>query len=251
MKKCFYCQSTIPADAATCPMCGLDLTEVETSENRTQKVSRKDKHQFSFKKIMAPFLSYVRYMAAHVRTPFKTSYPNEVYPLHGYITVLLSALFSAGIVTRVVAALDQTYQFFISISILPALVVNFNGFEWFLKLSIFFFFNIIVLTGLSYLFKSKDKAQTATFNHWLAYFTSINTLYHILLIVFFIVAMVVPIGLGVPALLFVCLYHLSYIISYIFTLENEKTSKKFYQALISLSVYYIVMALTGYLLIRI
>ena len=266
MKECYFCKSIIPEDATICPMCDSDLTEVENKavENppipeeytlNQEKKSRKLERSISFKKITNSFINYIIYSVKRISHPVQIDQRSERHPIYGYITLLLSSLLSAGILTRVFAALEDTYKFMLDISILPTLTFTFRPFEWFWKLTIFFICYFILFTLVSYLFKKASSKEPLNFNNWVTQYTAMNTFYFVLLMLVFILAMVLPLGLAVPAMLVTFLYCLSYIISFVATLYNidraTSENKTFYQALIGVSVHFLIMSFVAYLLFKI
>lgn len=268
MKECYFCSSTIPEDATVCPMCGLDLSEVDTPPVEPEKEepvvttyvpnqeakSRKAENGLHFKKIGVTFLNYFTYYFKKVTHPVQIGERSERHPFYGYVNVLLASLFSAGIITRVADALDRSYQFMLDISILPSLTFELNGFEWFWKWTLFFLVYFLLYSILSYLFKKYSTKQPLNFHNWVTQFTSMNTFYFLLLCVFFILAMIVPLGLAAIVLLIVFLHSLSYLIAFITTLYSEdregKENKTFYQGLIGISIHCIVMVIFAYFLLK-
>lgn len=269
MKECYFCNSAIPEDATVCPMCGLDLTEVETKATSVEEVqpetpsynpnkkieSRREENGLNFKKIAASFLHYFTYHFKKVSQPVHIDYRAERHPFYGYVNMIVAAFFTAGIITRVATALDGAYQFMLDLSILPTLTFEISAFEWFWKLSVFFIIYFFLYSLLAYLFKKLSTKQTLNFHNWVTQFTSMNALFFLILCLAFLLAMVVPIGLAVPVLLIVVLHNLSYLVAFNSTLYSDgregKESKTFYQALLGMSLHTIIMAFAAYLLIKI
>lgn len=270
MKECYFCNSSIPNDATVCPMCGLDLTEVEEtiveedveiqeteipaySPNKKIK-SRREENGMNFEKVSTTFTNYFRYYLKKVTHPVQIDYRSERHPFYGYVNILVASLFSAGIITRVVSAMDETYQFMLELSILPSLTFEMNRFEWFWKLSIFFLFFFFLYGATAYLFKKLSTKQPLNFHNWMTQFSSMNAFYFLLLCVAFLLAMLVPIGLAVPSLLLTLLHAMAYLIAFhttLYTTDREgKENKTFYQALLGMSLHFIIMTILAYFLIK-
>ncbi|MGP6146131.1 hypothetical protein [Jeotgalibaca sp. A122] len=260
MKQCYFCNHSIPDDAVVCPMCGMEVIEEKGNkpfvEKQSYKInveasSRKDEKQFSFRKGLSSLSHYGTFLARKTVHPLESIPDLNILTLYGYLTLVISAVLSAGIVTRVVGALENTYQVLSSISILPVLSFSYSWLEWLIKLSLFFFLNYLLYGILSYLFQKNKVEGPSTFGSWLAEFSAMNALYILILLAFFLLSFVAPIGLGIPALLFVAIHQLSYLVSFLLTIDNINANKKYYQGLISTSIHFLLMVVIGYLLIKI
>lgn len=268
MKECYFCSSIIPENATTCPMCGLDLTEVETpqadKQNRhihpaqsptEKKEVKQAREDANLNKIGKVFGSYFIYYFKKITHPVSLDQRTERHPFFGYLNILLASFFSAGIITRVAAALDDSYQFMVDISILPTITFELKPFEWFWKYSLFFILFFLLLTLITFLFKKMATNQPLDFHNWVTQFTGTNALYFLLLFLTFLVTMVAPIALAVPALLMVLLYIVSQVLAFIVSLYDltraGKENKTYYQVLFGISVHLLVMTVIGYLLMKI
>lgn len=259
MKQCYFCNHYIPEDAVVCPMCGMEVIEEKENESSIEKqpykinfetISRKDENKFSLREGFSSLSHYGTFLWGKILHPQDNSSDVSVKTFYGYLTLVISALLSAGIVTRVVGALDSSYQVLSSISILPILSFSYDWPEWLIKLSILFFLHYFLYGVLSYLFKRNKVEGTSTFGSWLPYYSAMNALYILILLVFFLLSLVAPIGLGIPALLFVAIHQLSFVVSFLLTLDGINENKTYYQGLVSTSIHFLLMMVIGYLLIK-
>lgn len=260
MKQCYFCKQSIPADAETCPMCGMDLSVEESTapeiEKQTYKinfnpVSRKEEKQFSFLMCFSTFSHYLYYLTRKVTHPQETDFSVTKSSLYGYLTLIISALLAAGTATRVAAAWEETYQTLAAISILPVVTFSFNAVEWFIKLSVFFFVFVYLFSFISFVFHKKQSEEQYSFNWWLTHFSGMNAIYLFLLAGFFILTLIAPLALGIPAVIFIFLYLMSYTVSFLLSLGGANTNKRYYQGLIASNIHFLLMLALGYLLIKI
>lgn len=260
MKQCYFCNQTIPADAEKCPMCGMDLSEESSTAPELEKeaykinfnpVSRKDEKRFSFLKSFSAFSHYLSYLTRKVTHPQETDFSISKSALYGYLTLIFSAFLAAGTITRVFAIWEETYQTLATISILPVMTFSFNTVEWFIKLSVFFFVFAYLFSFISFIFQKNQSEEQYTFNLWLTHFAGMNAIYLFILAGFFVLTLIAPLALGIPAVIFIMVYLMSYTVSFSLSLGGTNANKRYYQGLIASSIHFLLMVAFGYLLIKI
>ena len=260
MKQCYFCNQSIPMDAKKCPMSGMDVTEEQSTtseiENQTYNinfnpVSRKEEKRFNFLKSFSTFSQYLHYLTRKVTHPQETDLSLSGSSLYGYLTILLSALLAAGTATRVAATWDQTYQTLASISILPVVSFSFNAIEWFMKLSLFFFVYAYLYGFISFIFQKNQSEEEYSFAFWLTHFGGMNALSLFVLGGCFILSLIAPLALGIPALIFIFLYLMSYTLSFALSLGGTNINKRYYQGIIASSIHFLLLLAFGYLLVKI
>lgn len=260
MKQCYFCNQAIPDDAHICPMCGMELPEYNQSTPVSDlqphavnfdAISRKDDNQINPHTMLESLMDYVYYLANKIKKPFETDSTHLNANFYGYFTIIFSAFLLAGTVTRIVAAWEDTYSILSSISILPVATFTFNWIEWFIKLAIFFFVYAYFISYIAFLFQRSKEDHDFSFSEWVLDFTGMNALYSFVLIIVFLTTLIAPLALGIPTLLFVFIYLISYVVGFLISLKGTNINKIYYQGLISISIHFLIMAAVGYLLIKI
>lgn len=260
MKHCYFCNQIIPEEAKTCPMCGMNLSEEPSTAPEVDKqtykinfnpVSRKEEKSFNFLKSFSTFSHYLYYLTRKVTHPQETDFSVTKSSLYGYLTLIISALFAAGTTTRVAATWEETYQTLAAISILPVMSFSFHAVEWFIKLSVFFFAFAYLYSFISFIFQKNQSEEHYSFSQWLTHFGGMNAIYLFILAGFFILTLIAPLALGIPAVLFILLYLLSYTISFSLSLGGTNVNKRYYQGLVASSIHFLLMVAFGYFLLKI
>lgn len=261
MKSCYYCNHPISDNQIICPMCGMenpdenhqqDITiEKQQYKINSTPVSRKEDKLFGLKNNFLHVIHHLTYLSTKISQPQSHMDENQIPSIFGYLTIAFASLLSAGTLTRVIGAWDSTYQLFSSISILPVMNVTFNGIEWLLKLTIFFFISAFLLALMAFSFARNKTEYPLLFNSWLIHFSGMNAFSLILLFISFILAIIAPLGLGIPALLVVAIHQLNYLVNFLLSLKGDNEDKVYYQGFATISSHFLLMSAILYLLIKI
>ena len=278
MKICTYCHNRIPKEALICPMCGsdvsgsdaihqddfyqstlfedntenfVDLTADEDDET-AEAASRAEKQAFSFNEALNKFIRYVRFLWKKMKDPAESRKSRrESHNLYGYFTFVLSALLSAGLVTRIAVALANQYDLLSQISLLPTVTFQVEPVVWFMKNFLLFLAFYYLYPFLAYLIKTFFLHRRHAFHNWMTQYAGMNAFALLLLGTAFVISLIAPILMAVPVLLLFLVHLSSYLVTFIASLYqtiNETKRDTLYLCLGGISAHLLLMMTIAYVL---
>lgn len=278
MRICIYCHNRIPKEALICPMCGSDVSDSEAipqdefyqstlfEENTANFVdltadedeedaasgSRTEKQAFSFDEAKNKFIRYMRFLWKKMKDPAETRKSRrESHNLYGYFTFVLSALLSAGLVTRIAVALVNQYDLLSQISLLPTVTFHVEPVVWYMKNFLLFLAFYYLYPLLVYFIKTFFLHRRHAFHNWMTQYAGMNAFGLLLLGTAFLISLIAPILMAVPVLLLFLVHLSSYLVTFIASLYqtiNETKRDTLYLCLGGISAHLLLMMSWAYLL---
>jgi len=278
MKICIYCHNRIPKEALICPMCGSDVSGSEAipqdefyqstlfeenaanfvdltadeAEYAAESASRAEKQAFSLNEAKNKFIRYIRFLWKKMQDPAETRKSRrESHDLYGYFTFVLSALLSAGLVTRVAVALVKQYDLLSQISLLPTIAFKAEPVVWFMKSFLLFVAFYYLYPALAYLIKTFFLHRRHAFHNWMTQYAGMNAFGLLLLGAAFVCSLIAPVLLAVPVLLLFLVHLSSYLVTFIASLYqtiNETKRDTLYLCLGGISAHLLLMLTFAYVL---
>lgn len=277
MKICVYCHNRIPKEALICPMCGSDVSGSEAipqdefyqstlfeestenildltadDEEYSEAASRAEKQSFTFNKAKHKATRYIRFLWKKMKDPAETRKSRrESHNLYGYFTFVLSALLSAGLVTRIAVALTKQYDLLSQISLLPSVTFQIEPVVWFMKNFLLFLAFYYLYPFLAYLIKTFFLHRRHAFHNWMTQYAGMNAFGLLLLGTAFVISLIAPILMAVPVLLLFLVHLSSYLVTFIASLYqtiNETKRDTLYLCLGGISAQLLLMMTLAYLL---
>ncbi len=278
MKICIYCHNRIPKEALICPMCGSDVSgsdaihqdefyqstlfedstekfvdlTADEDEEKTAAALRAEKQPFSFNEAKHKLSRYIRFLWKKMQDPAESRKSRrESHNLYGYITFIISALLSAGLVTRIAVALANQYDLMSQISLLPAVTFEVEPVIWFMKSFLLFVAFYYLYPLLAYLIKTIFLHRSNDFHNWMTQYAGMNAFGLLLLGTAFVASLIAPILLAVPVLLLFLVHLSSYLVTFIASLYqtiNETKRDTLYLCLGGISAHLLLMTTITYLL---
>ena len=278
MKICVYCHNRIPKEALICPMCGSDVSGSEAipqdafyqstlfeeskknfvdltaddDEDYSDAASRAEKQAFSFNEAKNKSIRYIRFLWTKMKDPAETRKSRrESHNLYGYFTFVLSALLSAGLVTRIAVALVDQYDLLSQISLLPTVTFQAEPVVWFMKNFLLFLLFYYIYPFLAYFIKTFFLHRRHAFHNWMTQYAGMNAFGLLLLGAAFVISLIAPILMAVPVLLLFLIHLSSYLVTFIASLYqtiNETKWDTLYLCLGGISAHLLLMMTLAYLL---
>lgn len=275
MKICVYCHNRIPKEALVCPMCGSDVSGSDaihqdefyqstlfedntenfvdlTVDGDAESASRAGKQAFSFNEALNKFIRYIRFLWKKMKDPAETRKSRrESHNLYGYFTFVLSALLSAGLLTRIAVALVKQYDLLSQISLLPTVTFQVEPVVWFMKNFLLFLMFYCFYPFLAYLIKTFFLHRRHAFHNWMTQYAGMNAFGLLLLGAAFVISLIAPILMAVPVLLLFLVQLSSYLVTFIASLYqtiNETKRDTLYLCLGGISAHLLLMMTLAYLL---
>ena len=270
MKECYFCHSEIPEDSVICPMCGSDLTDVESmnktdfsnpsvlepATSKQQSKTRRKKSSFNLKTVLNSALNYLLFNIKRCVHPLREGTVSERNSFYGYINIIVASIISSVILARTLSAFEKSYQLLSQISILPSLTFQFNLFEWVWKLSVFFIVYFLLLPIILFLFKKITSKQSLAFHSGVTQFAGMSSLLYFILIIGLMINFIAPLGMALPVILIIFLHCLSYQVAFVssvhlnFNKQETSMSKLFQLSLLGMIIHSVFLFIIAYILIK-
>ena len=277
MKICIYCHNRIPKEALICPMCGSDVSGSEAIPKKKKKkttlfeestehildvtaddeayseaTSRAEKQSFTFNEAKHKATRYIRFLWKKMKDPAETRKSRrESHNLYGYFTFVLSALLSAGLVTRIAVALIKQYDLLSQISLLPSVTFQIEPVVWFMKNFLLFLTFYYLYPLLAYLIKTFFLHRRHALHNWMTQYAGMNAFGLLLLSAAFVISLIAPILMAIPVLLLFLVHLSSYLVTFIASLYqtiNETKRDTLYLCLGGISAHLLLVMTFAYLL---
>ena len=277
MKICIYCHNRIPKEALICPMCGSDVSGSEAipqdafyqstlfeastehildvtadDEAYSEATSRAEKQSFTFNEAKHKATRYIRFLWKKMKDPAETRKSRrESHNLYGYFTFVLSALLSAGLVTRIAVALTKQYDLLSQISLLPSVTFQIEPVVWFMKNFLLFLTFYYRYPLLAYLIKTFFLHRRHALHNWMTQYAGMNAFGLLLLSAAFVISLIAPILMAIPVLLLFLVHLSSYLVTFIASLYqtiNETKRDTLYLCLGGISAHLLLVMTFAYLL---
>ena len=277
MKICIYCHNRIPKEALICPMCGSDVSGSEAipqdafyqstlfeastehildvtadDEAYSEATSRAEKQSFTFNEAKHKATRYIRFLWKKMKDPAETRKSRrESHNLYGYFTFVLSALLSAGLVTRIAVALIKQYDLLSQISLLPSVTFQIEPVVWFMKNFLLFLTFYYLYPLLAYLIKTFFLHRRHALHNWMTQYAGMNAFGLLLLSAAFVISLIAPILMAIPVLLLFLVHLSSYLVTFIASLYqtiNETKRDTLYLCLGGISAHLLLVMTFAYLL---
>lgn len=277
MKICIYCHNRIPKEALICPMCGSDVSGSEAipqnafyqstlfeestehildvtadDEAYSEATSRAEKQSFTFNEAKHKATRYIRFLWKKMKDPAETRKSRrESHNLYGYFTFVLSALLSAGLVTRIAVALTKQYDLLSQISLLPSVTFQIEPVVWFMKNFLLFLTFFYLYPLLAYLIKTFFLHRRHALHNWMTQYAGMNAFGLLLLSAAFVISLIAPILMAIPVLLLFLVHLSSYLVTFIASLYqtiNETKRDTLYLCLGGISAHLLLVMTFAYLL---
>ena len=277
MKICIYCHNRIPKEASICPMCGSDVSGSEAipqdafyqstlfeastehildvtadDEAYSEATSRAEKQSFTFNEAKHKATRYIRFLWKKMKDPAETRKSRrESHNLYGYFTFVLSALLSAGLVSRIAVALIKQYDLLSQISLLPSVTFQIEPVVWFMKNFLLFLTFYYLYPLLAYLIKTFFLHRRHALHNWMTQYAGMNAFGLLLLSAAFVISLIAPILMAIPVLLLFLVHLSSYLVTFIASLYqtiNETKRDTLYLCLGGISAHLLLVMTFAYLL---
>ena len=277
MKICIYCHNRIQKEALICPMCGSDVSGSEAipqdafyqstlfeestehildvtadDEAYSEATSRAEKQSFTFNEAKHKATRYIRFLWKKMKDPAETRKSRrESHNLYGYFTFVLSALLSAGLVTRIAVALTKQYDLLSQISLLPSVTFQIEPVVWFMKNFLLFLTFYYLYPLLAYLIKTFFLHRRHALHTWMTQYAGMNAFGLLLLSAAFVISLIAPILMAIPVLLLFLVHLSSYLVTFIASLYqtiNETKRDTLYLCLGGISAHLLLVMTFAYLL---
>ncbi|WP_025730847.1 zinc ribbon domain-containing protein [Atopobacter phocae] len=169
-------------------------------DNQPKRFIKESRHYQSNHGLQATwskFSDYFVYLKNYLLEPsFKRRTRRTENTYHGYITLVLTVLFSASAFTRLVTGFISQYNFFANISILPAFDANPDPIWLWVKSIVFFTLFYFGLIVLSYFLKRIFLKRKHAFHYWVTQFEGTNTIALLISLTAFVLALIAPVFLS-------------------------------------------------------
>ena len=228
------------------------LDVMADDEAYSEATSRAEKQSFTFNEAKHKATRYIRFLWKKMKDPAETRKSRrESHNLYGYFTFVLSALLSAGLVSRIAVALIKQYDLLSQISLLPSVTFQIEPVVWFMKNFLLFLTFYYLYPLLAYLIKTFFLHRRHALHNWMTQYAGMNAFGLLLLSAAFVISLIAPILMAIPVLLLFLVHLSSYLVTFIASLYqtiNETKRDTLYLCLGGISAHLLLVMTFAYLL---